>query len=359
MCALRRAGRTRSASEARERSSRSADEAAGARARGRAVHEVRRRTCPPNFKFCPSLRHARRRRRRRLRRRDARRSAHGRRAADATPKPGRSTMFFGGAMQAARAKLTLIRGDGEDGVVVHARRHRSPRGSRRLPDLVPRRSVPLADPRELPLRATASSSCATKARSTASTCASAAPSTIEPARRSWSASRCSSVAAAPSRRGSCPTPRARTTPRACCARRRSRSSSSCAAARAAGSIASTRETVVDRPRGQRHQLPRRSVHLGSPRAAAARRRRAIGYRPGLAQRHVRSRHRRARAASTATTSSWASSYFASKSSERPRTGATMTVCNRCGKENQDHYKFCLGCGAELTAPKAGQVVTWR
>ena len=32
----------------------------------------------------------------------------------------------------------------------------------------------------------------------------------------------------------------------------------------------------------------------------------------------------------------------------------MTVCNRCGKENQDHYKFCLGCGAELTAaPKAG------
>lgn len=30
----------------------------------------------------------------------------------------------------------------------------------------------------------------------------------------------------------------------------------------------------------------------------------------------------------------------------------MTVCNRCGKENQDHYKFCLGCGAELAAPKA-------
>ena len=31
----------------------------------------------------------------------------------------------------------------------------------------------------------------------------------------------------------------------------------------------------------------------------------------------------------------------------------MTVCNRCGKENQDHYKFCLGCGAELIAPKPG------
>ena len=31
-------------------------------------------------------------------------------------KPGRSTLFFGGALQSARAKLTLIRGDGEDGV---------------------------------------------------------------------------------------------------------------------------------------------------------------------------------------------------------------------------------------------------
>ncbi|HEY4238696.1 MAG TPA: FHA domain-containing protein [Kofleriaceae bacterium] len=31
-------------------------------------------------------------------------------------KPGRSTLFFGGAVQSARAKLTLIRGDGEDGV---------------------------------------------------------------------------------------------------------------------------------------------------------------------------------------------------------------------------------------------------
>jgi len=25
----------------------------------------------------------------------------------------------------------------------------------------------------------------------------------------------------------------------------------------------------------------------------------------------------------------------------------VIVCSRCGKENQDHYKFCLGCGAEL------------
>jgi pSer/pThr/pTyr-binding forkhead associated (FHA) protein len=38
----------------------------------------------------------------------------------------------------------------------------------------------------------------------------------------------------------------------------------------------------------------------------------------------------------------------------------MTVCNRCGKENQDHYKFCLGCGAELTAapkPDMGMMKT--
>ena len=30
----------------------------------------------------------------------------------------------------------------------------------------------------------------------------------------------------------------------------------------------------------------------------------------------------------------------------------MTVCNRCGKENQEHYKFCLGCGSELVARAA-------
>lgn len=28
----------------------------------------------------------------------------------------------------------------------------------------------------------------------------------------------------------------------------------------------------------------------------------------------------------------------------------MIVCNKCGKKNQDHYKFCLGCGNEITAP---------
>ena len=28
----------------------------------------------------------------------------------------------------------------------------------------------------------------------------------------------------------------------------------------------------------------------------------------------------------------------------------MIVCNKCGKDNQDHYKFCLGCGSELNLP---------
>jgi pSer/pThr/pTyr-binding forkhead associated (FHA) protein len=43
-----------------------------------------------------------------------RRDSNGRDGKDG--KPGRSTLYFGGAMQAARAKLTLIRGDGDDGV---------------------------------------------------------------------------------------------------------------------------------------------------------------------------------------------------------------------------------------------------
>ncbi len=32
----------------------------------------------------------------------------------------------------------------------------------------------------------------------------------------------------------------------------------------------------------------------------------------------------------------------------------MIVCPRCAKENQDHYKFCLGCGAELPRDGAQQ-----
>lgn len=33
----------------------------------------------------------------------------------------------------------------------------------------------------------------------------------------------------------------------------------------------------------------------------------------------------------------------------------MITCPSCQKQNQDHYKFCLGCGAELPRPGAGPV----
>ena len=33
----------------------------------------------------------------------------------------------------------------------------------------------------------------------------------------------------------------------------------------------------------------------------------------------------------------------------------MSVCANCGKENQVHYKYCLGCGAELSDGPAGDV----
>lgn len=32
----------------------------------------------------------------------------------------------------------------------------------------------------------------------------------------------------------------------------------------------------------------------------------------------------------------------------------MITCQKCGKENQDHYKFCLGCGAELARDVAAK-----
>jgi hypothetical protein len=37
----------------------------------------------------------------------------------------------------------------------------------------------------------------------------------------------------------------------------------------------------------------------------------------------------------------------------------MIVCKRCGKENQDHYKFCLGCGAELREAAAAAAAPAR
>ncbi len=37
----------------------------------------------------------------------------------------------------------------------------------------------------------------------------------------------------------------------------------------------------------------------------------------------------------------------------------MIVCDKCSKENQDHYKFCLGCGAELPRKDAPKPFTAR
>jgi len=37
----------------------------------------------------------------------------------------------------------------------------------------------------------------------------------------------------------------------------------------------------------------------------------------------------------------------------------VIVCDKCSKENQDHYKFCLGCGAELPRKDAPKPFTAR
>lgn len=74
---------------------------------------------PPNFKFCPSCGNkmiAAQPDGEAPSEFDVQTRVGPRQPDPAAQKIGRSTMFFGGAMQAARAKLTLIRGDGEDGV---------------------------------------------------------------------------------------------------------------------------------------------------------------------------------------------------------------------------------------------------
>jgi pSer/pThr/pTyr-binding forkhead associated (FHA) protein/RNA polymerase subunit RPABC4/transcription elongation factor Spt4 len=71
---------------------------------------------PPNFKFCPSCGNKVSPSAARGQQDFEVQTRVGPRTDPSAQKPGRSTLFFGGAMQAARAKLTLIRGDGEDGV---------------------------------------------------------------------------------------------------------------------------------------------------------------------------------------------------------------------------------------------------
>src|SRR6476620_4798528 len=34
-------------------------------------------------------------------------------------------------------------------------------------------------------------------------------------------------------------------------------------------------------------------------------------------------------------------------------GTSVISCPKCSKDNQDHYKFCLGCGAELPRDAGG------
>ena len=32
----------------------------------------------------------------------------------------------------------------------------------------------------------------------------------------------------------------------------------------------------------------------------------------------------------------------------------MIICPNCSRENEDHYKFCLGCGTELSKAAAAK-----
>ena len=208
-----------------------------------------------------------------------------------TPKPGRSTLFFGGAMQAARAKLTLIRGDGEDGVsfTLAGQEHLAGRGDCPIsfpddPFLSPTHANFLyaQQPARRARRGLAQRRLRAHQRHRRSSRA-----RLDGARRRAGAHRRSGAPqpedlpdaegtyysasiAAPGDARDPPEP----------ARRR----------RSAGCTAPSGERRHDRPRGQRHQLPRRPIHLGSTRRAAARGRRAIGNRSRVAQRHLRARH---------------------------------------------------------------------
>jgi hypothetical protein len=145
-------------------------------------------------------------------------------------KSGRSTLFFGGAHQAARAKLTLIRGDGEDGVSFTLAGQEHPAG---------RGECPISFPDDPFLSPTHANFLYRNGRAptgaTASTFASPVPCNSHRARRCSSASRCS-----PSwsriNPTMFPTTKERTTRRACRAPRRSRYNKTCAEECPAGCI---------------------------------------------------------------------------------------------------------------------------
>ena len=356
MCALRAAGRTRSApahsASAQPVTTPTAPPHAhggAARARSAATHD------PAELQVLPELRHSACRRR--ARDFDVETRVGPRQPTAATQKPGaqHAVLRRRAADRAREADADPRRRRGRR--VVHARRHRSPRRSRRVPDLVPRRSVPVADPRELSLREQPAGRARRGLAQRRVTCASPAPCTIEPGTTILVGEQVLSVGAGADARGR--------------ARRRGH-----LLLREHAAPGDARDRPAAARRLERLGVPPQTRHASRSAARATtstspttRSSRAATRRssspaacyplPIWARATVRSSASPASTcSSTATTCSWASSYFASKSSER-LTGATMTVCNRCGKENQDHYKFCLGCGAELTAPKAPAAATWR
>ena len=145
MCALRAAGGPRSASARASKPSRPRMAARQLQQLASAARACTKcgTTVPPNFKFCQicgtrvvvaqdfdvETRVG-------PRRSDDRRYGRSRSA-----QAGRSTLFFGGAAQARTREADADPRRRRRRRLVHARRHRSPRGSRRMPDLVPRRSV--------------------------------------------------------------------------------------------------------------------------------------------------------------------------------------------------------------------------
>ena len=290
MCALRAAGRTRSASKRASR--RASNRRASQRhRRSDAVHEVRHER-PAELQVLPELRHAH--------------AASPQQDFDVETRVGPRTDPTRTHAQAGPQHDVLRRRDAGSAReadadprrrrrrrVVHARRHRSPRRPRRMPDLVPRRSVPLADPRNFRY---ANSQLVVRDEGSLNGVYVRISGTVrvEPGTAILVGEQVLSVR--PARRPkTCPTPKARTTRRACCARRRSRSCSSCAAARAAGSIRPTATSVSIGREGNDINFPDDPFISGRHAQLQLGRRRAIGYGSRVAQRHVRPGHRRARA----------------------------------------------------------------
>ena len=209
------------------------------------------------------------------------------------PAAPANTMFFGATQQApGRAKLTVIKGEGIDGVtyLLNANEHLAGRleGAIMFPD------DPLLSPRHAASSiATASCTSSTRARSTGSSSAS---------RRRW-----------PWSRSAVPDRRAAAADRAVAARSRppagrrgdlllrqpqaaleDEADPAPSGRRDRHDLPFAERHHLDRPRRERRQLPRRSLHLGPARPDHDERRRSDdAHRPRLEERHVRPHQRRA------------------------------------------------------------------